>query len=152
MAYLIELIVSVGAQVIGYAYDRGIAAPSSARRRYDPPGAACLVSSADRCSVSSVRGVCALPCVVCFASSTACPAARYVQAVRVRWGLGSPPAGYTGSAGSGVGHARDKIFQRKSRFSEFVLLTPTPPSQNETYLIVQVSKFSEKYKKAPFGA
>ncbi len=50
------------------------------------------------------------------------------------------------------GECRDKIFQRKRRFSEFVLLTPTPPSQNETYLVVQVSKFSEKYKKAPFGA
>ena len=32
------------------------------------------------------------------------------------------------------------------------LPTPTPPSQNETYLIVQVSKNSKKYKKTPFGA
>jgi hypothetical protein len=49
-----------------------------------------------------------------------------------------------GRAGGGVGHARDKIFQRKRRFLWFVLPTPTPPSQNETYLIVQVSKFSKK--------
>lgn len=28
------------------------------RRRYDLPGTACLVSGADRCSVSSVQGVC----------------------------------------------------------------------------------------------
>lgn len=62
------------------------------------------------------------------------------------------PAGYTGSAGGGVGHARDKIFQRKRRFSAFILPTPTPSSQNETSVIVQVSKNSKKYKKTPFGA
>nr|DAY97064.1 MAG TPA: DNA-directed RNA polymerase III subunit [Caudoviricetes sp.] len=45
-----------------------------------------------------------------------------------------------------------KFFKEKGVFSGFVLPTPTPPSQNETYLIVQVSKFSEKYKKTPFGA
>ena len=82
----------------------------------------------------------------------ACPASGRVQSVRARWELGSPPAGYTGSAGGGVGHARDKIFQRKRRFQGFALPTPTPPSQNETYLIVQVSKNSKKYKKTPFGA
>lgn len=63
--------------------------------------------------------------------------------------LGSPPEGYTGSAGGGAGDARDKIFQRKRRFSAFPLPTPTPSSQNETSIIVQYSKFSEKYKKAP---
>lgn len=31
-------------------------------------------------------------------------------------GLWSPPEGYARSAGGGVGHARDKIFQRKRRF------------------------------------
>jgi hypothetical protein len=66
--------------------------------------------------------------------------------------LGSPPAGYTGSSGGGVGHARDKIFQRKRRFSWFVLLTPTSSSQTKPHLIVQVSKNSEKNKKTPYGA
>ena len=69
---------------------------------------------------------------------------------RCAGGLGSPPAGYTGSAVGGVGHARDKIFQRKRRFSASLSLTPTPPSQNETHPIVQVSKNSKKYKKTPF--
>ena len=121
------------------------------RRRYDLPGVACLVSSADRCSVSSVwaavcPGTClpwfwhGLPCCLCCA---VCPDAL---------GLGSPPAGYTGSSGGGVGHARDKIFQRKRRFSWFVLLTPTSSSQTKPHLIVQVSKNSEKNKKTPYGA
>lgn len=39
-----------------------------------------------------------LPGVVCLASGTACAAACGVQTVRVRWGLGSPPAGYTAAA------------------------------------------------------
>lgn len=121
-------------------------------RRYDLPGAACLVSGADRCSVSSVRGVCAVPCMVCLASGTAYAAACTVYPFWTRWGLGYPPEGYTGSAGGGVGHARDKIFKRKRPFSGFPLPTPTPPLQNETYLIVQVSKNSEKNKKTPYGA
>jgi hypothetical protein len=40
----------------------------------------------------SVRGV------VCLASGTACAAACCVPSFRVRWGLGSPPAGYTATA------------------------------------------------------
>lgn len=119
-------------------------------RRYDLPRVACLVSGADRRSVSGVRAC--VSCMVCFASGTACPVPCAVQSVRVRWTGEGSPAGYTGSAGGGAGDARDKIFQRKRRFSGFVLPTPTPPSQNKSYLIVQVSKNSEKYKKAPFGA
>lgn len=75
-----------------------------------------LVSSANRCSVPSVRACVSCPAWSVLASGTACAAACDVQAVRVRWGLGSPPAGYTGIAGGGVGHARDKIFQGKRRF------------------------------------
>ena len=54
----------------------------------DRPGAVCLVSSADRCSVSSVRAcvsVRVLLWAVCLASGTACATACDVQAVRVRW-------------------------------------------------------------------
>ena len=98
MAYLIELIVSVGAQVIGYAYDRGIAAPSSARRRYDPPGAACLVSSADRCSVSSVRA-CA-PCARPVLLPVLCSLSGCAGVCR------GALAGHIGSTGGGVGDAR----------------------------------------------
>ena len=61
---------------------------SSTRRRYDLPGVACLVSSADRCSVSSVWAcvsVRVLLWAVCLASGTACATACDVQAVRVRW-------------------------------------------------------------------
>lgn len=72
--------------------------PSSTRLRYDLPGVACLVSSADRCSVSSVRACVPVRGVACLASGTACPAACDVQAVRVSWGMGSPPAGYTAAA------------------------------------------------------
>nr|DAR07569.1 MAG TPA: hypothetical protein [Caudoviricetes sp.] len=38
---------------------------------------------------------------------------------------------------------------QKRRFSGFLSSIPTPPSQIKTYLIVQVSKNSEKYKKTP---
>lgn len=61
---------------------------SSPLHRYDLPGAACLVSDVDRCSVSSVRAcvpVRVLLCAVCLASGTACPAACAVQFARVRW-------------------------------------------------------------------
>lgn len=65
---------------------------------------ACLVSSADRCSVSSVRA-----CVPCLAwsalvfarpgSGTACAAPCRAQPFRVRWsGQGAPPAGYIAAA------------------------------------------------------
>lgn len=124
------------------------APPRSTRRRpvwyRVQTGAACPASGRVR--------RCAVSCMVYLASGTACAAACAVQPVRVRWGLGSPPEGYTGSAGGGAGHARDKIFQRKRRFSAFLLPTPTPPSQIQTNLIVQVSKNSKKYKKTPFGA
>ena len=60
-------------------------------------------SRSARCSLLSVRACApclALPYLV-FArpgSGTACPAACAVQSVRVRWGLGSPPAGYIAAA------------------------------------------------------
>lgn len=46
------------------------------------------------------------------------------------WGR-EPPAGYTGSAVGGAGHARDKIFQRKRRFSGVVLQTTHPTFTNQ---------------------
>lgn len=83
-------------------------------------------------------------------SGTACPAACDVQAVRVRWGLGSPPAGYIGSAGGGAGHARDKIFQRKRRFSGVVLPTHTPTSTKRNLSdCASLQKF-QKIQKDPF--
>ena len=88
--------------------------PSSPRRRPDPPGVACLVSSADRCSVCSVRAcvpVRGLLWAVCLAFGMACAAACALQSVRVRWGLGSPPEGHIGSAGGGAGQSSD--FQSK---------------------------------------
>lgn len=116
MAYLIELIVSVGAQVIGYAYDRGITAPSSARRRYDPPGAPCLVSSADRCSVSSVRA-----CVPCLAWSALHLARPALLPVMCRpsgcagvWGLHR--RGIQGAPGAGWVMPAIKFFKEKVVF------------------------------------
>ena len=76
-------------------------APST-RRRYDLPGVACLVSGADRCSVSSVRAVCralrGLPCIwhglPCCLCCSVCPGA-------LGWGLhlwgiwGEPGVGWS---------------------------------------------------------
>lgn len=150
MAYLIELIVSVGAQVIGYAYDRGIAAPSSARRRYDPPGAVCLVSSADRYSVSSVRAC--VPCLAWSALHLARPALLPVMCrpSGCAGGLGSPPAGYTGRAGGGVGHTRDKIFQRKRRFQGGVSQTTHPTFTNRNPSDCASLQNFRKIQKDPF--
>lgn len=67
------------------------ARPPASRHWYDLQDAACLVSSADRCSVYSVRACVPVRDVVCLAACA-------VQAVRVRWGLGSPPAGYIAAA------------------------------------------------------
>ena len=89
-------------------------------------------------------GVCVVPCV-------ACAAACAVQSVRVCWGLGLHLWGIWGEPGVGWSTPRVEKIQKR-RFSVFVLPIPTPPSQNKSYLIVQVSKNSEKYKKTPFGA
>lgn len=72
---------------------------SSARRRYDLPGAACLVSSADRCS--------ALGCVPCLAWSALVLARPALLPVMCRLSgyagrCREPPAGYMGRAGSGA--------------------------------------------------
>lgn len=86
----------------------------------------------------------------CVASGTACAASCDVQAFRVRWGLWSPPAGYTGSAGGGAGHARDKIFQRKRRFSGVALQTTNPTFTNPNPSdCASLQKF-RKIQKDPF--
>lgn len=72
-----------------FAQFRTRSTPSSTLHSPDLP-ARSLVSSADRCSVSSVRAR-VVPCV-------ACPAACRVPPFRACWGLGSPPAGYTAAA------------------------------------------------------
>nr|DAQ34824.1 MAG TPA: hypothetical protein [Caudoviricetes sp.] len=108
------------------------ARPPAPRRRPDLPGAACLVSSADRCSVSSVRACRGL-----------CFWVRWPVLLFWGWKL-PPPLGYMGRAGGWGGQSLDFRSPRKRRFSAFILPTPTPPSQNETHLIVQVSKFSKK--------
>lgn len=66
------------------------------RRHPDLPGADCLVSGADRCSVASVRACVSargLLWAVCLASGTACAAACPAQSVRVRRGLGVSTGG-----------------------------------------------------------
>ena len=64
-------------------------------------------------------------------------------------GAGVSTSGVYG-ASRGVGWSTPRVEKiQKRRFSEGVLPTPTPPSQNETHPIVQVSKNSKKYKKTP---
>lgn len=71
---------------------------STPRTLPDRPRAACLVSSADRCSVPSVRA-----CVSCLAWSALHLARSVLLPVMCRRSgcagvLGSPPAGYTAAA------------------------------------------------------
>lgn len=63
--------------------------PPASRRRLDRPG------------VSIVRACVSVRGVVCLASGTACPAARAVQSVRVRWGWGLHRRGIWGTPGVG---------------------------------------------------
>lgn len=88
-------------------------------------------------------GVCVLPCVVCVASGTVCAAACTVYPFRVCWGH---PGGIGPEARVGAVSPVSSDQNKKA----LSLPTSTPPSQIGTHLIVQVSKFSEKYKKAPF--
>lgn len=54
---------------------------------------------------------------VCVVSCAVCPAVcGSPQSVRVRWGLGSPPAGYMGRAGGVGGQSLDFRSPRKRRF------------------------------------
>lgn len=71
--------------------------PPAFRRRPDRPA---WRSGIECRPVQRVQrlGVCVVPCVVCLASGTVCAAACDVQAVRVRWRLVAPPAGYTAAA------------------------------------------------------
>jgi hypothetical protein len=126
--------------------------PALQRRRPDLPGAACLVSGANRCSVPSARA-CVVPCMVCPGTCPALVLARPALLSRsgCAGGWGLHLWGIWGEPWVGWSTPRVEKIQKR-RFSGLVPPTPTPPSQNETYLIVQVSKFSEKYKKTPFGA
>lgn len=117
------------------------------RHRPDLSGVACLVSGADRCSVSSFRA-----CV---------PVRRVLRGLRCCLCCAAVPGALgAGVSTGGVYRERrgwggsivsvEKI--QKRRFSAFLLPTPTPPLQIKTYLIVQVSKNSKNNKKTPFGA
>ena len=65
-------------------------------RTHCPPSSDAAVPIAQRVQR---LGVCVVPCVVRPGSGAVCCAACGVpQSVRVRWGLGSPPAGYTDAA------------------------------------------------------
>ena len=131
-------------------------------RRTPSSHAAALIS---RCGLSGIEcrpvqrvqcpGVCAgsqpvvggLPCIwyalccsLCFVvrpGALACPAVL---------GLGAAPTSGVYGESRGVGWSVSRISKPIKRRS---LSTPTPSSQNETPVIVQVSKNSEKYKKAP---
>ena len=113
--------------------------------RPDLPGAVRLVSSADRCSVSSVRAC--VPCLAWSALHLARPALLSVLC---------SPSGYAGGWGlhlrgiqgaPGVGQVMPAHSEtHKKAFFSFI---PTPPSQIKTHSIVQVSKNSKKYKKTP---
>ena len=94
--------------------------PSSACRRYNLPSAGCLVSSADRCSVSSVR-VCVVLCVV---RLVVCR----VQSVRVCWmGQGRTGGVYSSRPappGQSFNHRKNKKGSKKH---------PTPYCQSQKF-------------------
>lgn len=114
--------------------------PSSTRRRYDLPGVACLVSSADRCSVSSVWAcvpVRVLLWAVCLASGTACATACDVQAARVRWRVQGDTGGVYSRRPAPPGQSRHHRKNKKG-------------SKNHPHPHCQSQKFRRKNKKDPY--
>lgn len=65
-------------------------------------------------------------------------------------GLGSPPAGYIGSAGGGAGHARDKIFQRKRRFFGVRVANTHPSFTKRNPSDCAILQKFQKIQKDPF--
>lgn len=106
------------------------------RRHPDLPGAACLVSSADRCSVSSVRACVSVRGVVCLAACA-------VQAVRVRWGAGVSTGGVysrrPAPPGQSLNHRKNKKGSK---------ITPTPIANFKNF----PQKQKDPYKGSAFCA
>ena len=123
--------------------------PSSARRRPDLPGAACLLSSADRCSVSSVWACVSVRGVVCLASGTACPAACAVQSVRVRWAGVSTSGVYGESRGWGWSTPRVEKIQKR-RFSWVASQTTHPILTKRNVCHCAIFQIFRKIQKGPF--
>lgn len=127
--------INIASEIVHFAGHT--ARPPPPCRRYDLPGAAFLVSGADRCSVSSVWA-CVVPCMVC---PSTCPALVLARSALLPVlcglsGLGSPPAGYIAAAQprpvSPVTTEKIKKAQKKS---------PHP--------LLSISKISRKNKKTP---
>lgn len=112
---------------------------SSTRRRYDLHGAACLVSSADRCSVS---------CMVCLAH-LARPALLPVlcSPSGCAGGLGLHRRGIGGAPGVGWSTPRVEKIQKKA-FSKIVSQATHPlfPVQNHPTPITNLQNFPQKQK------
>lgn len=89
--------INIASEIVHFAGHT--ARPPPPCRRYDLPGAAFLVSGADRCSVSSVWA-CVVPCMVCPGTCPALVLARsaLLPVLCGLSGLGSPPAGYIAAA------------------------------------------------------
>ena len=103
------------------------------------------VQTGAACPASGRVCWCAVSCMVCLASGTACPAACAAQSFRVRWGLGSPPAGYTAAAQPRPVSSAKNLQNKKG-----VLSLPTPSFLRKTpYPPLPISKISRKNKKTP---
>lgn len=120
-----------------FAQFRTRSAPSSSRLRYDLPGVACLVSSAYRCSVSSVRG-----CVPCLARSAMPPVMCRPSG---RAGAGVSTSGVYGeSRGWGWSTPRvEKIQKRRSPPTPLFSAQNTPPP-------LSISKIPPQKQKDPY--
>lgn len=124
--------------------------PPASCLRYDLPGAACLVSSVDRCSVSSVWA-CVVPCMVCPGT---CPV--LVLARPALLPVTCNPSGCAGAwistsgvygASRGWGWSVARIPKPiKRRFS----CLPTPSFLHKSpYPLLPISKIPRKNKKTP---
>lgn len=111
--------------------------PPAFRRRPDRPAHPiwCRVQTGAACQAFGRVCRCVVSCAVCLASGMVCLAACAVQAVRVRWGLGSLPAGYIAAA-----QPRPVSLSTTEKIKK-AQKTPHPP--------LPISKIFRKNKKTP---
>lgn len=111
--------------------------------------AAVLIYPVQRVQRSGVCAVRGLLWAVCLVSGTACAAACAVQSFRACWREQGCTGGVYSRRPAPLGECRDKIFQRKRRFSGFVS-QPTHPlfsAKNTPTPIANLQNFPQKQKR-----
>lgn len=109
--------------------------------------AAVLIYPAQRVQRPGVSCRCAVSCMVCPASGTACVAACRVQSVPVRWGWGLHPRGIQGAPGVGQVMPAIKFFKEKGVFGRSSRLYPPHPHKTKRLSLCKSPKIPKNTKR-----